>query len=268
MNKVKYTQQELREINNEDISPYSTELIGFFEKFPRRNKDVRYNNPFNFNYKNGRKKIFKSEVPDQIILADIRNNLSKLTSDNIDEIYANITKIQIPQHLEEQVASSLFETIINCIFLVDAYVDLIIKMENHNKNIVFIINNLICRQLYRPKIFSKDNDNIACETAEQKEEKWRVNNAILIAHLYLKHKYSDNFIMEKILPEYLDKISPTSTLNIKVINRVMPIIYPQLRRCVNLQPTLSKIQSIANDKVGYPARLRYLLLDVLDIMKK
>lgn len=272
MNQVqRYTQDELRSLNRREILPVDPKLLEFFSKFPKTkytNND--YQNPYNLNFIFHRKKLFPTHEPfsDQKIIADFKSILLKLTRDNLDETSKHILNINFPQTIKPKIATVLHKTIINCIFLVDVYAELILLISRQDNEITNYLNEIIIQQLYHPKKFSDENDEIACETAEQKEKKWRISNGLLIAELFLNNVYSPQFMVNDIIVPIVNHIKVEDTINIEVLKKIFPIILPKLVESkTNISSIFYKLKKISENK-EYPPRLRYLLMDIIELNKK
>lgn len=268
MNKTRYHPETLRSLNCKNIYPIEPSLLDFFNTFQKtRYPNVTYQNPYNPNFVSHRKKLFPTHEPfsDEKILADFKANLTKLTRENEEEITNLILQLHFPPGIEDKAAEVFHETVLSCIFLADVYVDLLLKMKKTCTKIVESVNQIVSQQLYHPREFSTANDEIACETAEQKAKKWRINNGLLIAELFLQGKYHHQFMINNIIVPIINHITIEDTINIEVLNKIMPLILPKLASSkANLSGIFYQLTKISQDK-SYPSRLRYLLMDITDL---
>ena len=178
----------------------------------------------------GRKRLLPIIEPfsDDKIMFDMKELLLKVNETNKATIIDQITKLHFTPSCEDKLADMILDVTINCIFLVNIYVDIILSMESKHKNIINRINKAIIYQIYCQRKFPSENDANACETSEQKAKKWHINNAILIAELFLRNKYRPDMIINKVLTPLIDQITPDNTVNIELLTKIFPIIGPKI----------------------------------------
>lgn len=273
--RITYTPEFLFSINKKNIYPIPNQVIAFFNQFPK-NKNP-YQNPFNANFiTQNRKKIIPTAEPfsDDKIIFDLRELILKVNEDNKSTILEQILKLHFTPTCEEKIAELLLEVTVNCIFLVHVYVDIILGIEGKCKNIIEKINKAIINQIYYPKEFSAENDDIACETAEQKSKRWRINNGLLISELFLRDKYPHQFMINHVLTPLINGVQQSSDtknlVNIEILNKIFPIVGPKLeiRHKANLESVFLQLEKISQDKAKYPTRHRFIVMDIIDLRKK
>lgn len=277
MNKIVYTPELLFSLNRKGIFPLNTEGLNFFSQFPKSKNP--YNNPLNNNFivhsanggNGGRKRLLPIIEPfsDDKIMFDMKELLLKVNETNKATIIDQITKLHFTPSCEDKLADMILDVTINCIFLVNIYVDIILSMESKHKNIINRINKAIIYQIYCQRKFPSENDANACETSEQKAKKWHINNAILIAELFLRNKYRPDMIINKVLTPLIDQITPDNTVNIELLTKIFPIIGPKIEIMygMSLDGIFSRMEQISNDS-RYETRLRFLIMDMIDLRKK
>lgn len=286
MSKIIYTPEFLLSLNKKNVYPiqslqeivvdkaadgHDIDLITFFNMF-QKNKNS-YHNPYNANFPSqNRKKIVPQIEPfsDDKIIFDLKELLLKVNDENKTFVLGQILKLHFTPTCEDKVSSLLLEITVNCIFLVHVYVDIILGIESKCKNIIEKINKAIINQIYHPKEFSSENDDVACETAEQKSKKWRINNGLLISELFLRGKYHHQFMINQVLVPLINGISPINLINIEILSKIFPIVGPKLEIAhkANLTDIFHQLEGISKDKVNYPTRNRFLILDIIDLRKK
>jgi len=303
--KIIYTPEFLLSFNKKNVCPVRPDILAFFSQFPK-NKNP-YQNPHNANFTSqNRKKILPVVEPfsDDKIIFDLKELLLKVNEENKVAVLEQILKLHFTPTCEDKVAELLLDITVSCIFLVHIYVDIMLGIESKCKNVIEKINKAIINQIYHPKEFSSANDDIACETAEQKSKKWRIHNGLLISELFLRDKYHHQFMINQVLVPLINGIpapapSPapaqapvlvatasTSTastsssdtskaqtgnlVNIEILNKIFPIVGPKLeiRHKANLDSIFFQLEQISKDKVNYPTRYRFIILDIIDLRKK
>jgi len=271
--KITYTPETIQELNKSNLIPLNPNLLKFFQRFPKsKYSNVIYNNSLNKNFPTqNRKKILPKLEPftDEKTLFDLKALLIKVNDENQATILDQILKLNFTENSIDKVAELVHEVTVNCIFLVKVYVDIILQMEEKCPKIIEKINFNIIKQLYQPKVFDPANDEFACETAEQKAKKWRINNGMLISELFLRDKYHYQFMMDKIINPLIADISADDMVNIEVLHKIIPIVGPklELKHKLNLTELFTQLTELSANK-AYPPRLRFLIMDVIDLRKK
>ena len=271
--KITYSIQTLYSLNKKNIYTINSELINFFNTFPK-NKYINtpYRNPLNINFKEQtRKKLFPTieAFSDEKIISELRSILIKLTPENKKIILKQLYKIRISPTCLDKVVELLHQITIDCIFLVETYVDIFLNVEQWNKTMIDKLYERIIKQFYHPIKFSTKFDNIACETAEQKEKRWKINNAIIIAEFFRKNKINHQFMINKIFIPLINGIKQGNLLNIEILHKILMSIKPQLtqKNQVNLSDLLNQIEKLSKEQT-YQHRLRFLLMDIIELYKK
>jgi hypothetical protein len=211
-----------------------------------------YPNKFNL-YFSHRRKHRKPPIisNDPKIIQKIRGSLSKLSTSNIDSTYQylqTIFRAVLVREEWQEIANLFYLNMLDNIFIIDSYLDLLIKLEDNFSDLVEKIHHRIASEVRKPTQY---NDNLI-EQGAHKTKRCQVANGMLVAHIFNKKKYSRKFLMQCI--EYwITQINPDNLMGLEILVKTLPLLKFDLEN--GLANMLSKI---SQDK-SYPARLRLLL---------
>ena len=230
--------------------------------------------------RNKRSFIKQSHVySDQRIIQDIRkviNCVQKHDNGKVKLSIKRMNELSIPPNQAANVAKLFHNSMIECDFLIDEYMDVLLGFNNTDDeklmyNIYCFFLNCIIQEFTKPSKF-KDTDT---ETSADKEYRWRSRNAIIIAKLYTKNlekrdlakvktSMQTNVICVRFLEPIFSQVSNTDQNTIQLLISVWNICAPKLQREHKkvYDSFIDRIQAIIDDpeyKMTDKVRLMNLL---------
>jgi len=227
----------------------------FFQMTPfEASAEMKKNYPNKFNLyfshrRNHRKPPIISNDPK--VIQKIRGSLSKLGTSNIENTYQylhTIFKLVLVREEWIEIANLFYLNMLDNLFIIDAYLDLLIKLEDNFPELVQKIHYRICNEINYPTQY-KDT---LLEDGSHKTKRYQIANGMLIAYIYNKKKYTKQFLLNCI--EYwVSQINPNNLLGLEILVKTLPLLK------FNLENGLSNMLSNISKDNSYPARLRLLL---------
>lgn len=269
---IKYKPDDLKSFNDPKLCSIPADLIKFFSKFPKSKANEAYNNQYNIyqgQLPKERKQIFKEAeaFTDEKIILDIKAVLNKLTDKNKRDVFAGFFNLYMPVNAYNITATTIHQIMIECIFMITSYIDFLVELKGHSEPLFLLVISEIEKQFINSRVFDGSNDANAIETSVQKAKKWRVNNSIIVAHLYKSGHYSIDQVCDNYLGKLIESITPADPLNIEIIKTAITILkdIPKFKAVCTSSSVKQSLDAISNDK-NYENRLRFLIMDISDML--
>jgi len=221
-----------------------------FDATPEMRK--HYPNKLNI-YFNHRRKRRKPPIisNDPKIIQKIRGSLSKLGTVNVEHTYQylqTIFRAVLVQEEWDEIAHLFYLNMLDNIFIIDAYLNLLIKLEDNFPDLIAKIHTIIYSEINHPTQYK---DTILEEGAH-KTKRYQIANGMLVAYIYNKGKYTKQFLF-KCVEDWVTQINPTNLIGLEILVKMLPVLK------TNLKNNVSEILSNISQDKSYPARLRLLL---------
>ncbi len=249
---MRYQYEDLLILNSKNLCSVNPQLVFFFQKISiTKSNKIYYPNKFNIYFNKKRSRPKKVLCQDPEIIRKIRSVLSKITSQNYDKLYEQLTN-----HLDKyafddsEIGEHIYNCIIDNIFHIDTYINLLTCLELNHPKIIYYVHKLITDQAKNPKQCLK---NTISESMQDKEKRWQISNAILLTKLYVKNKYSKEFLNECV-SIWLLKTTLNHVMGLEIMIKITPLLDTK-----SLYQNNAKLLNDFAKNVDYPPRLRYLL---------
>src|SRR3989338_4168410 len=208
-----------------------------FNQYPTLPHRISYDNPHNSRFPKIKPAAsqLKAHVFDSAsIIQDIRKVLSSISRSNISICKERLNSIRIPNTEVKKVAQLFHSSMIECIHLLDEYLDVILSMSNegleHSILQEFVL--ILTRTFRHPPKF----EDSAIENGEIRSDRWKYRNAVIIATIYSMNVHLDafkDFSTELICDKFLDRLFAdiNSDNHASVVNlvEIWKLVSPRLK---------------------------------------
>lgn len=175
---------------------------------------------------------------DQKILEDIRKVISNISkgSGKVQLAISRMNQLSIPSTQAESVAKLFHLSMIECDFLIDEYIGVLIGFTNLDKSLMERLYTSFIRMVIGEfKTPSKFEDTHA-ESAYDKQTRWRIRNALILAKLYnlkvpetpefscMRGSLETSIIIEKFIDPIFNSLSPTDNSTTQLLVAVWSVI--------------------------------------------
>lgn len=186
-NIIRYTLGQLSSLNNG-----KTTVVSMFSGYPEPITSETYQNPHNVRFHKSapvsKEPILKSAHihSDQKVVEDIRKVISGITREpsRVASAISRMNELSIPATQAQNVAKLFWTSMIECDFLIDEYLTVLLNFTNADsglmKNIYqqFVLS--VIGEFMKPSTFEDSH----VETGRNKAIRWRIRNAVILAKLF------------------------------------------------------------------------------------
>lgn len=254
---TKYTYQEIYQLNDPKLSVnLDFTLVSFLNNLPSfqitREMRIHFPNKLNHHFNRRRQRPKSILSNDPIVVKKLRSCFSKISDQNSEKMITEIIEICKAQEYEwHDLAEHFYCNIIENIFLVPIFVQMLIKVEKDFSQLIRNLHHLILNQVTNPREF-KDS---LLEEGTLKAKRWQISNALLIIELHHQHKYSQEFLNQQ-LKFWIESVSPENLIPLEILVKATD---KMSKSQILIPPDLTqRLSAISQDK-KYPTRLRLLL---------
>lgn len=175
---------------------------------------------------------------DQKVLEDIRKVISNISkgSGKVQLAISRMNQLSIPSTQAESVAKLFHLSMIECDFLIDEYVGVLLGFTNTDKTLMGQLYSAFIKMVIGEfKTPSKFDDSHA-ESSYDKQTRWRIRNALILAKLYnqklpdtpefncMKSSLDTPLIMEKFIEPIFSALSPNDNSTTQLLVAVWSVI--------------------------------------------
>ena len=142
----------------------------------------------------------------------VKNILSRMAQSNYREMIKEFDDLKIDTYkIHDEIHIMIYDTIIDLIYLVDVYINLIDHLKDKYPELYKKFMNKV-REVSLNHIVFTDND--------KETKRWRTNHAILIGKLYNKSHLTDDEII-KVISHHMHKCLPNNDTYICLICNII-----------------------------------------------
>jgi len=261
---VHYSLTALHALNSDKYRNIPGQLANFLAKIQSNKFLTSYLNPYNRYLcpPTQRKVLFpKAEAfSDEKIVEDLQTLLSKVTDQNVNQIKTKLRKIPFTQSCWGLILPMIHQVTIDCVFLIDSLLEILLELQEIQPDFLARYQNLLEMQFKNPQVFVATE--LSLETAEDKHKRWIISNSQIMCALYKKGIY-DNQWLSDFLDTIFENISPENPIGIEILNQNWDSIRRQIPPEIS-EAAISRMDDLSHDP-EYPNRLRFLLMDLIDM---
>lgn len=222
---IKYSIPILVELNNESLTDkLEPNIKEFFDGFAKTRFDTDYGNPLNVNFthcdtaKGPLQKVNSHSY--EAALVAVRKLFGQVSNDNCHVKLEEFNRIRIPDAVLDQVHLTIYEAIIDSVFIVDSYLYIINNMV-HDASIKERFCKYLVEQYYHPIEVTSSR-----ESQEDLMRRRKQNNLIILSTVF-KTKSDDEYpdltsdVLKSIVMDLIDNINPKDFDNLAILSKIV-----------------------------------------------
>lgn len=239
-NIIRYTLGQLSDLNHGKATD-----LKLFSSYPAPITSEVYQNPHNHRFDKSTPTMIREPVlksthihSDQRVIEDIRKVISGITRENskVELAISRMSELSIPDTQALGVAKLFHHSMIECDFLIDEYLRVLLNFKNTDsalvKNIYQQFTLALTGEFLKPSKFEDSH----VETGKAKSIRWRIRNAMILAKLYnsklpespefdyIRRTLKTNDIIARFLNPIFTAVSPTDNSTTQLLSSVWTII--------------------------------------------
>lgn len=267
---IRYTIEQLVTLNH-GKSYESGAIYDLFSKYPTPHIDD-YLNPHNHRFRTptpnagGGFTLKKAHVySDQKIIEDIRKVVGNISrgSGKVELAISRLNQLMIPSTQADNIAKLFHKSMIECDFLIEEYLSVLVGFTNTDSTLLESIYRTFIKEVVNEFKNPSKFEDTAAETAYDKQLRWRIRNATILAKLYnmklpdtpllgfLRANLTTDIITTKFIDTIFSQLSPTDNGTTQLLVAVWTIVSIEGKRlmqesAVKYKEYIAKIQQILN----------------------
>jgi len=172
-------------------------------------------------------------LSDDRVIEDIRDVINNISNDQgkVRTAIERLSQLSIPKTQIDNIAGIFYDSMIECDFLIEQYMDVLFGFKNVDKELlkaIYIAFSKLCVSRFKePKVF----EDTATETGPDKTKRFRVNNVKIIAHLYqrcpnpwINSYFNTANIVKSCLTPIFEGMDPADEASVQVLTTIWDLL--------------------------------------------
>lgn len=206
--------------------------------------------------------IFKAEAfSDEKVLKEFRSILCKLAPATEEKLTESFLSIKYPSTEEfyQKLINQCWITLMESIAWVDMYIRLYHKMGEKDEEFSRIFKENLINKLKEPEVYPN----------EVKTKKFMNSNLHVVLKYYLYEQYSENVFLEALEHMFENEVYKEQSRGIECLSMAFKDCGGDVEEKSPkvMKKLIKRFKDISKDDSGYPSRIRFMAMDVIDLQK-